>query len=98
MWGGNLFGLTNCVDTDAGEDDADGATCSDYRLQNLCGNADDDDFVAGDLCCLCGGGTEDETVVVGWGGGGNVATTFSGGATGEIDDLGDRDTYVIYPT
>ena len=101
MWGGNIFGLTNCMDLDEGEEDAAENTCTDYPLQHYCGNYDDDDFIAGDLCCICGGGTEADTVVVVWENpesGPNVATTFSMGATGEIDDLGDRDTYVIYPT
>lgn len=99
MWGGNVFGLTNCVDTDNGETDFISATCADYiSNQQICGPFDDDDFVAGDLCCICGGGTEDDTVVVDWfNSGDNAATTFNA-MTGEIENLGDRDTYVIYPT
>ena len=52
--------------------------------------------MAGDLCCLCGGGAADTVEIFFWISALNTATTFA--AEGEIDTLGDRDTYVIYPT
>ena len=52
--------------------------------------------MAGDLCCLCGGGAADTVEIFSWISALNTATLFA--AEGEIDMLGDRDTYVIYPT
>ena len=97
MWGGNVFGMTNCVDTDTVESDALTQACSDYIFYEDCGNYDDDDFVASSLCCICGGGANAATVVAEWTSPvQNEATMFA--TDGEISDLGDRDTYVIYPT
>lgn len=48
------------------------------------------------MCCICGGGNcvgNTPTVITAL----NAATTFDA-TTGEIDTLGDSDTYVIYPT
>ena len=66
MWGGNVFGMTNCVDTDTVESDALTQACSDYIFYEDCGNYDDDDFVASSLCCICGGGANAATVVAEW--------------------------------
>lgn len=95
--GGNMFGLLQCDNTDTGgEVDKESNGCSWYEMNaQYCGNYDDDDFTAKTLCCICGGGNcgaGDPTVIAAT----NVATTFA--TDGEIDDLGDSDTYVIYPT
>ena len=99
LWGGNSFGLTDCIDSITSETDSAGrTTCSYYEANpQMCGNFDITPgaaFIASQLCCICGGGTSMTLYEVA---GANGASTFDA-TNGEIDSLGDADKYVIYPT
>ena len=95
LWGGNVFGVSECISTDT-DVDSEGNACLWYeRFPEYCGNYDvADTFDAKTECCICGGGMTGGLVAVTFGS--NNPTTF--GADGEIENLGDQDTYVIYPT
>ena len=49
----------DCIDTDNGATDSSGLPCTDYvayvegGYADICGQYDDDDFLANTMCCAC---------------------------------------------
>jgi hypothetical protein len=47
-----------CSDTDNGETDSDGDSCSEYTSNpSWCNTYDTETFISSEMCCACGGGT-----------------------------------------
>jgi hypothetical protein len=56
-WNEGCEFVTACEDTNDGETDLYGNTCSDYGWDSCDAGLDTESFVVAEMCCVCGGGT-----------------------------------------